>query len=378
MNPTLCTERALFESGIAAQPDRETYSYFAYPSSLLLLPCGKLTAVFVAKKMVGPDECVSISSTDGGHTWGEPQTLFGGPVLSPSNQILDEVYGDPVLVVVNEQRVMAFCVSAHHNPDNSCTMDINRSYLWRRISDDGGETFGPVEQMPRHKNYYAGLVHHGLRLQNDDLLLGYSWDQIAETDTPANCEGQMYLLSGALISSDEGQTWQPGGDVEVTAGRGEVHYHDATGGIAEPAIVELTDGRLFMLGRTPTNNLWQSFSHDGGCSWETPTASPLVSHNCPASLLRLEDGAILVIYNNHPLHRACMSARISTDGCQSWSEPRPIAPLGHFDIPEASYSAPCELPDGTIVAVFGQIDSATPGSVFNIRFVRFNRAYLQA
>ena len=379
MNSSILAEPALFESGIVAQPDRLIYNYFAYPGSLCFLPCGKLTAVFVAKKMQGPDECLRVDSTDGGLTWSPPETLFGGTVISDSQQAMDETYGDPVLVVVNDQRVMALCFSSRYSPDSVTTKDISRSYFWRRISDDGGETFGPIEQLPGYKNYHCGLVHHGLRLQNNDLLLGYSWDRSAEGEVAADCEGKMHLLSGALISSDEGQTWTPGQDVEVSAGRGPIHYEDCGGGIAEPAIVELPDGRLFMLGRTPTNNLWQSFSHDGGQTWEEPIASPLVSHNCPAALLRLqEDGAILAIYNEDPLRRARLSASLSTDGCQSWSEPRPLAPVGHFDIPEASYPAPCELPDGTIVVVFGQIASETPGSIFNIRCVRFNRAYLQA
>lgn len=369
----------LFESGIVAQPDRLTYKYFAYPGSLLLLPCGKLMAVFTAKKMVGPDEAVSVHSYDNGQTWSTPQTLFGGDALSAASSDLDESYGDPSLVFVDDTRVMAFCVSQLYNGaiNTNGGMNLDRTRFWRRISDDGGETFGPIEELPRHKKYYVGMVHHGLRLQNGSLLMGYSWDKTAEAGLPANGEGQMDLVSGALLSHDNGMTWEPGGDLEVNAGKGAVHYHDATNGIAEPAIVELSDGRLYMLGRTSTNNLWQSFSHDGGLSWEAPTASPLESHNCPASLLRLEDdGAILAIYNNDPLHRARLSASLSTDGCQSWSEPRLLAPVGHFDIPEASYPATCELPDGTIITIFCQINSSVPGSIFNIRFVRFNRAYL--
>jgi len=47
-------------------------------------------------------------------------------------------------------------------------------------------------------------------------------------------------------------------------------------------------------------------------------------------------------------------------------------------MPEVSHLTPCELPDGTFVVVFGQISSETPGSIFNTRFIRLNRAYLQA
>ena len=89
MIPSILAEKSLLESGIVAQPDRLIYNYFAYPGSLCLLPCGKLTAVFVAKKMQGPDECLRADSTDGGLTWSPPETLFGGTVISDSKQAMD-------------------------------------------------------------------------------------------------------------------------------------------------------------------------------------------------------------------------------------------------------------------------------------------------
>src|SRR5690606_34944761 len=109
-----------------------------------------------------------------------------------------------------------------------------------------------------------------------------------------NGEGEMEPASGVLISQDNGETWTVGEDVRVCAPKGTPHLPRSISGIVEPAVVELLDGSLFLLGRTGTNRLWQSFSHDGGQTWEQPTPSPLESHNCPAALLRLEnDGAVI-------------------------------------------------------------------------------------
>lgn len=369
MNSSISPTLDYLEAGTAAEPDRVVYNYFAYPGSLCLLPSGKLLAVFTAKKMQGPDESVGIYSEDDGKSWSPPQTLFGGPVLSPTTTDLDESYGDPNIVIVDEKRVVILCVSLLYAKG---ALDLRRTRFWRRISEDGGETFGPVEELPRHKNYYVGTVHRGLHLQNDTLLMGYSWDMPAETETPAVGEGGMGFVSGALISKDKGLSWQPGEDIRLNTEKASEHFVEAPTGIAEPSIVELPDGTLFLLGRTATTRLWQTFSHDGGQSWDVPTPSPLESHNCPAALLRLQNGNILVVYNNDPLHRANLSVSLSTDGCRSWSEPKVFAPFGHINIEEASYPASCELPDGTILVVFGQIDRSTPGSIFSIRYIRFN------
>lgn len=367
-------QASLYESGIAAQPDGVVDQHYCYPGSLVLLPAGKLMAVFTAQCKAGPSRAVGIYSADGGRTWSPPVTLFGGPELCDSSIDPGEAYGDPNLVIVNDRRVMLFCVSLRHVRG---ALDLSRTRFWRRISEDGGETFGPVEELPRHRRYYVGTVHAGMRLRNGALVMGYSWDMRAENRDPADGEGAMDLVCGVLISRDEGLTWQPGGDLHARVSRGAQALKHATNGLDEPAVVELANGDLFMLARTCDSKLWQSFSHDAGQTWEPATPSALVSHNCPATLLRLAgDDAVLVIYNNHPQQRVRLSASVSTDRCRTWPDPRLLAPLDDPDQPEVSYPAACQLPDGTIVAVFGRIERSKPDAMFVIGCVRFSRTYL--
>ena len=108
---------------------------------------------------------------------------------------------------------MVFCVSLRHVPGG---LDLSRTRFWRRVSEDGGETFGPVKEMPRHRQYYVRTVHAGMRLRNGTLVMGYSWDIPAENGNPADGEGTMDGVSGVLASRDEGLTWQPGGDPLTT------------------------------------------------------------------------------------------------------------------------------------------------------------------
>ena len=173
-------------------------------------------------------------------------------------------------------------------------------------------------------------------------------------------------MCGVLLSRDEGQTWTPGGDCWADTGRAGDALGHATNGLDEPAVVELPNGDLFLLARTGTNRLWQSWSRDGGLSWETPAPSPLISHNCPPALLRLADGAVLCVYNNHPTRRFALSACLSTDGCRTWSAPRRLAlPEGSPET-EAAYPVVCQLADGTLTAVYYVVDRGAEAATFSI------------
>ena len=360
----MTSETLLGEHFLVAEP-HDGYSGFAFPGSVVVLPTGKLLAVFAGLRGQGANRGVGCYSADDGRTWSAPVVLFGGE--APGSEA-GESYADPNIVIVNDRRVLAFCVSLRYDEN---VWDLSRTRFWRRISEDGGETFGPLEELPRHKKYYVGTTHPGMRLRNGTLAMGYSWDKPAEVGRPAEGEGTMDLVAGMLISRDEGMTWQAGGDCYADTSRAENALAHATNGLDEPAVVELPNGDLFLLARTGTNRLWQSVSHDGGLSWETPEPSPLTSHNCPAALLRLVDGAVLVVSNNHPTRRFNLSVAVSTDGCRTWSAPRKIGPVGGSEETEAAYPALCQLADSTLVAVFYQIDRGAAEPQMVINAVRF-------
>lgn len=366
----LHTNGTAAEYSLVAEPDGHVFSGFAYPGSVVVLPSGRLLATFTGRRVHPPHRAVGAYSDDGGRTWSTVVTLLGGDQPGDSTIDLTESYADPNVVVVNDTCVMIFCVSLRYDEK---IPDLSRTRFWRRISEDGGNTFGPVEEMPRHRKYYIGMVNPGLRLRNGSLVMGYSWDRSAESGSPANGEGSMDLVSGVLISRDEGRTWLPGGDCHIDTEKSPQALTHATNGLDEPAIVELPNNDLFLLGRTGTQHLWQSYSHDGGMTWEQPVPSPLVSHNCPAALLSLPDGRILAVYNNHPQLRRNLCVCVSEDGCQTWSEPQPIAPAGdnRTEI-EIAYPNVCRLADGTIVVVFYQTHRKRESEHFSIFAVRLS------
>lgn len=105
---------------------------------------------------------------------------------------------------------------------------------------------------------------------------------------------------GTLYSDDDGLTWKVSNFVTAPP-----HVPDDIdkgprwqAGAVESTIVELKDGRLWMLARTSQDVLYQSFSHDGGESWEPLTPSRFYSTLTMPTMARLRDGRILLIWNS--------------------------------------------------------------------------------
>jgi predicted neuraminidase len=207
-----------------------------------------------------------------------------------------------------------------------------------------------------------------VRLLDGSFAMPISWDLWAQRGTPARTEGEMDLASGVLKSKD-GKQWRPFGSLHIDERKVTPH---STGGVCEPGLVELQDGELYMLLRTGTNFLYESCSRDNGVTWAAPVRSPLVSHNTPAALWRLEDrpGEIIAIWNRSPLNRYPLSVAISGDGGRSWSAPRDVATS---DGPQVSYPNITQAADGAIVAVW-QAQRKEGGR--DIRWARFSRDWV--
>jgi hypothetical protein len=67
---------------------------------------------------------------------------------------------------------------------------------------------------------------------------------------------------------------------------------------SEPSIVELSDGRLWMLFRTGDEYFYQRFSDDGGETWTAPEASRFPGSYVMPTFLKLKDGRLLLFWAN--------------------------------------------------------------------------------
>ncbi|WP_051554535.1 sialidase family protein [Maribacter antarcticus] len=105
---------------------------------------------------------------------------------------------------------------------------------------------------------------------------------------------------GTYYSDDHGFSWKKSNQVNVP-------QHQAKGfhkgqrwnhGAVEPSIIELKDGRLWMLIRTAQDTHYESYSSDGGESWSKATPSRFYGTITMPTLQRLRNGSILLIWSN--------------------------------------------------------------------------------
>ena len=105
---------------------------------------------------------------------------------------------------------------------------------------------------------------------------------------------------GTIYSDDDGETWQHSN--LITAPAHVPNERDKSvrwqNGATEPTVIELKDGRVWMLMRTSLDYHYQSFSSDGGATWSNPEPSPFYGTLTDPTLGKLKDGRLLFLWNN--------------------------------------------------------------------------------
>ena len=215
---------------------------------------------------------------------------------------------------------------------------------------------------------------------------------------PIQCRVDGPTQPGVLLSDDDGLTWR-----EILLPSPPPHRiewpHEGVRWQnygCEPTVVELSDGRLWMLIRTSQDNHYEAFSEDGGESWTTPAPSRFYATITMPLFFRMSDGRLLVVWNNStPLpeldhdkqpglnaseregrsedfftNRDVIHAAISSDDGKTWRGFRELylndrrndgdfrstgGNAGSLD-KSIHQSQAVELPEGKILLAFGQHD----------------------
>jgi len=112
---------------------------------------------------------------------------------------------------------------------------------------------------------------------------------------------------GTLYSDDDGIMWRRSNLIETPHHRpGGVHMGTRWNhGACEPSVVEVRDGRVWMLIRTSRDYLYESFSQDGGETWSAASPSRFYATCTMPTVGRLDDGRLLVTW--------CKSTSDATD-----------------------------------------------------------------
>ncbi|MDF1814588.1 MAG: sialidase family protein, partial [Verrucomicrobiales bacterium] len=138
------------------------------------------------------------------------------------------------------------------------------------------------------------------------------------------------------VSTNQGKSWQPRGRVKFPGWQYDEHM-----------VVELGDGRLWMLART-NSNPYECFSSDSGVTWSEPKpAAGIKNVSSRFFLRRLASGRILLVKNGPTTERikarSHLSAFLSEDDGKTWQ--------GGLILDErsaVSYPDGFESPDGII------------------------------
>lgn len=158
-----------------------------------------------------------------------------------------------------------------------------------------------------------------------------------------------------FASTDEGATWKE---------RGRVQFPDWE--FDEHMMVELRDGRIWMLARTK-GQPHDSFSSDGGRTWSEPVPTQSFQNlNARFFVRRLKSGRLLLVKNG-PIdvrlpRRSSLSAFLSENDGRTWSRG-----LLLDDRSEVSYPDGFEAPNGDIHILYDW-NRHTDAEILHVKF----------
>ena len=327
---------------------------------------GRLDGFFLKDTETPTPRVARITSHDDGRAWEEapdvltlPDTggLWGGlEVLADAD---DEVH----CFFMHDRGSGVFGAPlagegvAHEGPYHGKFLDI-----WHLMSRDGGASW---TQPKRIWEGFTGALNSVIQLRNGRIVLpfasatGQTWAHRVDTGLDAfSFSGEFY--STVVYSDDAGDTWRQG-TRDIKAWAPLPAY-----GADEPVAIQKLDGRVWMLLRTQTGRLYESFSDDGA-EWSVARPTPLISSDSPVGLVRLSDKRLVLIWNccqrfpyayggRHVLHAA-----ISEDDGLTWRGHREVLrdPRRHDPPPTTgdfgtAYPFPVVTNDDNVLIVSGQ------------------------
>jgi predicted neuraminidase len=217
--------------------------------------------------------------------WSEPQKLSQDDTRSEQNPILFQAPAGPLWLIWTAQ------VSGNQET----------ALVRRRLSQDQGESWGPVETLFDEPGTF--VRQPPVVLDNGEWLLPV-WYCITR---PGEKWVGNHDVSAVMISSDQGQSWAR---YDVPDSTGSVHMN----------VHQLADGSLLGLFRSRwADSIYSSRSTDRGRSWSAPLATELPNNNSSIQFVRLSSGELALVYNpvnaeGHSQRRASLYDEIEDEG----------------------------------------------------------------
>jgi hypothetical protein len=262
---------------------------------------------------------VSRISKDGGITWSAPKRMF------ERNSHALNVMSASFLRLQNGK--LAFLYLHKFTKDNCIP------YLC--LSDDEGNTWSESIAVSEHGKYYT---------VNNDRFLQTRKGRLLIPATIFEYRNGVYDCNGGICGvfySDNGISWRKSNFISIKneniiaphkIARNEIWQEVLNPGVfvQEPGVIELSDGRIMMWGRTNGGYMYKTVSDDNGESWSDFKPVPsIISPLGPQSIKRIpETSRLICIYNDHSTYgfgeenwwswRTPLSIAISDDDGENW------------------------------------------------------------
>jgi hypothetical protein len=268
-------------------------------------------------------------SRDRGRTWGALETFDTG--FPRSGKTIGQ--GPTELIVRGKRSSLYFSTHSFHWK--------NDWRSWVMHSDDSCRTWSQAEPLPgRLAN--RTFIRTRLVTRDGGILLPFQHylGPEAESGKPPLERALTNPRNGVLMSSDGGRTWSEHGNIRLTE-------DDRYFGWAEPAIAELSDGRIAMIIRADKLGgvLYYAESKDGGRTWPgLARKSDIPNPGSKATLYPLGPGTVAIVHNPDPKVRRPLSLWISFDDMKTWPYRRVLVkrssdgPNGRLNYPDGFVS----------------------------------------
>ena len=286
-------------------------------------------------------EMLAYRSTDKGQSWSGPAVAFTDP---PSH------HGFIPFIPRGSKRLYAFGTQPIPGRIGEGAQGLQENCpIGFRWSDDDGRSWSPVT-----------LVEP----KNDPGFTGMSVMRMCETDSGAWLLGahdgrwlrdprRVITRQYILRSDDRGRSW-----TVLPGARPHGWFVKQFDRMEEGRPINVGDGEVLALLRTPEGHLWETRSRDDGQNWTEPKATTLVHPDAPPMLFHLSDGKTLLAlhhnrYGSSPWgkDRCEIWVATSTDQGHTWSEPRFL--LANAAVPDrqdAWYNYQCSYMDAFVDA----------------------------
>lgn len=308
------------------------------------LPDGRL----IRFRMHRDGNTVSYTSCDGGRTWKKLRVEGKHKINIP--------------LVDSDGELHAVALVLRDNPGRRIAIDRFIDVWYVRTVENRTRW---LEPKMIYKGYCGALLDFK-QLSNGRLIVPFAyWVGGRPCAPPIGAN-----VVTCYYSDDLGKTWKKS-DADLTAPC-YPNFNGNNYGADEPAVLELKDGRLWMLMRTQTGFLYESFSTDMGTTWIDARPSRFHCSTSPPMLSRLSDGRIIVLWNNYempPRHKGAgvyggrdsLSAAISDDEGKTWRGFREVYrdPFRNDPPPPrcdrgTAYPTPPVMVDGKVLFLTGQ------------------------